>query len=126
MSEWPAYFPDNTPPVDATPASGLSFRLVDNNPPERSDFKSTYEEFAKRKYTSESEFINACGTSHFGQLDDIKRKKRLFPKLRNKHIAKGELFPELGKMKQTFEPSHFTVWYKLSALPQTIFVVLES
>lgn len=70
MNEWPEYFPANTPPEDSVPTSGLSFRLVNNNPPQKSDFISTHEEFKNRTYKTTSDFINACGTSHFALLNN--------------------------------------------------------
>jgi len=124
MADWPEYFPENTPPSQAVVTEGLSFRLVDNHPPRREDFRSTYEEYPKRKF-SNSALISACGTSQFRVLKDILKKRELFPPLRSKKVAKGVLEPSLGMTMETFEPTHHTVWYLTSAQPQTIFEVLK-
>lgn len=126
VAEWPDFYPDNTPPQEATPTNGQSFRLVDSNPPTRDDFRSTIEETPHRNFRDEMTKICACGTSQFGKLEDIQKKRKLFPKLRNKLIAEGQLEPAHGKMLNTFEPSHHTVWYRLTAQPQFNFSVLEN
>jgi hypothetical protein len=123
--KWPEFYPDNTPPIEAIATEGQSFRLVDNHPPTRADFKSTFEEYPRRKLTG-AKLVLACGTSQFRDLQDIKKKRDLFPALRNKLVAIGDLQPELGKTMNTFEPSHHTVWYICSAQPQMLFEVMEN
>lgn len=125
INDWPNYYPEGTPPSDAVDTKGLVFRLVDFTPPEPSDFQSTYEEAPKRKYHSNEEFILACGTSHYTNFEDIKSVRNLFPKLRKKMIASGNLSGNMGKMKQTLEGSHYTIWYKQAAFPHANFSVVE-
>lgn len=125
LPEWPDYYESDTPPKSAVSASGSSYRLVDNNPPIREDFRSTYEEFPERKYPSISDFICACGTSHYSELEEIIKKKNLFPKLRSKKVAQGNLNSTLGMMLDTFEAKHYTIWYRITAQPQAFFKVLE-
>lgn len=124
MADWPEFYPENTPPSKAVATEGISFRLVDEHPPTREDFRSTYEEYPNRKF-NQSTIANACGTSQFRELKDIQKKRKLFPPLRNKKIAMGELVPALGLTMETFEPTHHTVWYLKSAQPQVIFEVLK-
>ena len=126
VSEWPTFYPPNTPPADAVITFGPAFRLVTNDPPLREDFCSTYEESPKRHFPDTQSYCLACGTSHFAELKDIQKKRNLFPKLRSKKIAEGQLHSSLGVMLSTFEPSHFTVWYRYTSNPQGVFKVLES
>ena len=126
VSEWPIFYPPNTPPAEAVTTTGTAFRLVTNNPPLRDDFCSTYEESPERRFKDDRGHSLACGTSHFSELKDIQKKRNLFPKLRSKKIAEGLLNSSFGVMLSTFEPSHFTVWYKRTSSPQGVFKVLES
>lgn len=125
INDWPDYYPEGTPPADAIDTKGLVFRLVDYTPPRQSDFRSTYEEAPERKYQSNDEFILACGTSHYTDFEDIKSVRNLFPKLRKKMIASGNLSNHMGKMKKTLKDSHCTVWYKQATAPHANFSVVE-
>tara|TARA_Y100001968_G_scaffold331641_1_gene386956 strand:- start:1456 stop:1863 length:408 start_codon:yes stop_codon:yes gene_type:complete len=127
LNIWPDFFPSDVPPSASEPTSGISFRLVDNDPPIRKDFESTYEENPSRLKVDSSQLDRDCcyGTSQFKDINDIRKKKRLFPKLRAKLIAVGELEPSMGKMMDTYKPSHHTIWYFSSAQPQLYFTVTE-
>ena len=39
---WPPDFPEDCPPEDAVPADGVYYRIVNNDPPQSSDFVSVY------------------------------------------------------------------------------------
>ncbi|GLX79190.1 hypothetical protein tinsulaeT_25300 [Thalassotalea insulae] len=126
VTEWPANYPQNVPPQESSPANGQSYRLVCHNPPLRADFATSREDgLCLREPYTELEFVCSYGTSQFWKLEDIKKTRRLFPKLRKKLIAIGELTPSCGNMLNTFRPSHHTVWYKITAQPQNNFSVLD-
>jgi hypothetical protein len=125
IPEWPLNYPKYVPPKNSTPADGESYRLVNCNPPTRVDFATTREDGLVREPNDELTIACSYGTSQFWKLDDIKKTRKLFPKLRKKLIAIGELSPSHGNMLNTFKPSHHTVWYKVTAQPQENFNVLE-
>lgn len=122
---WPDFYPEDTPPDDAIEAKGEAYRLVDNSPPTKADFRSMYEENPVRcKPFSLADFKLACGTSHFTEKEDIKTVRSLFKPFRNKKIAKGKLNQELGVMLDTRDKSHLTVWYRVDSSPHEHFAIL--
>lgn len=123
--EWPQNYPPNVPPASSKPAVGDSYRLVNNNPPIRNDFATSREDGLVREPHDALTIACSYGTSQFWKIEDIKRTRKLFPKLRKKLIAFGDLTPSYGNMLDTFKPSHHTVWYKITAQPQESFNVLE-
>lgn len=121
--EWPAFFPEGTPPADSTPAEGQVYRLVDSVPSTPLDFKSNYEKWPTIEYDSIEE---ACGVSFCRDSADLRRRQRRFKKLRGKKIAQGVLHPHYGLMKETpryAHDSHITVWFRVGATPEESFVV---
>ncbi len=123
--EWPDFYPENCPPVEAEPASGTVYRLVEHDPPQKEDFLSTWEEFPGR--FSEPTTINS-GVSVCTDLQDIDRLKKRYGHLRNRKTAKGELNPQLGKIQrsQGFTNSHVTWWIPVGAEPWRFFEVIDN
>ncbi len=106
---FPAGWPPNCPPNDATDADVVVYRAVEANPPTASDFLS-YQE--KGKQISPRKVCQAHGLSVHGSKEDAIHYRELFswaPRL----IAKGKLMPVHGKTKPTPSgnfPSHVTWW----------------
>ncbi len=102
------YFPDtwpsDCPPEDAVDAEGEVFRIVNNNPPNEDDFKTSFEidSFPHRPACLR------CGLSVHRILSDAIHTKTKYPKL-GRLIARGILTNESGKTKQTGQASH-TTW----------------
>jgi len=118
METWPSFYPENVPPDDAHDTVGVAYRIVDSIPPQRSDFKSTYEE-NPRDYGDD--LWKACGTSLHTEIEGARKTRARYPKLREKMIVTGEMVESLGKMKQTpskLSVTHITAWFKLNSDPE--------
>ena len=122
--EWPDFYPENCPPVEAEPASGTVYRLVRNDPAQVEDFLSTWEEFPGR---FPEPTIKNSGLSVYTDLQDIERLKKRVKQLRNRKTAEGELNPTLGFILWTraAEISHHTWWIPIGAKPWLIFKVIS-
>lgn len=124
--QWPDFYPENCPPVEAEPASGTVYRLVKHNPPRAEDFLSTWEEFPGRFPEPN---IKISGVSVYTDPKDIprlfERLKNRIGHLRNRKTAKGELNPTLGVIQHTpsFEKSHHTWWIPIGTEPWLVFRV---
>jgi hypothetical protein len=118
--QWPDFYPENYPPVEAEPASGTVYRLVRHNPAQAEDFKSTWEEFPGR---FPEPTIRNSGASVYTDPQDIERLKRRIPQLNDRKTAKGELNPTLGLIQRTeaVEKSHVTWWIPIGAEPWLVF-----
>lgn len=118
--EWPAYYGTDVPPVDAVDAGGHVFRMVRCIPPERADFRSTYEDdLARNNNRRNGAWEEICAVSFFTSLDAIRKTRNRYRPLRNRKIAEGPLLPYYGKMKLTGQDNHLSVWLKRTAVPET-------
>ena len=82
------------PPEDADDATGGFYRSVKSKLPSKDDFM-TPAELGKFKHAPECQRV---GVSLLSTIEDARHQLELFPGL-NKHIAKGELLPEHGKLR---------------------------
>lgn len=128
-TEWPAFYPTNIvlPPNDSVCCVGNFFRLVFTSPPQSSCFQSTHEEYPSRHKKCRGERLqNVYGTSFFDNQDQAIETREKFPEaLGTRIVAQGDLTAAMGKMKQTFNPGHFTVWIKRDAAPVNEFSCCE-
>jgi hypothetical protein len=114
---WPFHFPEDCPPVDAVPCSGVVFRLVAGEPPGPGDFLSWRDE-GKGEGLEGDQLCRTCGLSVNRELADAKkllaRMRKKVPGYRNNFVASGELVPRAGKIKPTPSRlagrSHCTWW----------------
>lgn len=121
VNEWPSFFPDDTPPLDAAPAGGIAYRLVDTIPSKPIDFLSHCELNPRKNYDSKQ---IACGVSFHKNFADAKKTCKRYRALRQKRIAIGELQDCYGVMKETpskISQSHLTVWFRSNANPHVTF-----
>ena len=117
---WPAFFPPGVPPADATPATGIAFRLVRALPPLADDFRATVEEFPERLYEGEDR-VNACATSFHTHIEASQRTRKRYKGLRERRIARGLLVADLGAQKLTGGAAHLRVWLFVEATPHLVF-----
>ena len=122
--QWPNFYPENCPPEEAQPASGIVYRLVRHDPPQVDDFLSSWEEFPGRFPKPN---IRICGASIYTNPKDIERLKNRIRHLKNRKTAKGELNPTLGVIQHTpsIEKSHHTWWIPIGAEPWLVFKVIS-
>lgn len=125
---WPQFFPNNCPPVDAEPATGVVFRLTRGDIPLHEDFLSHRERFRDRDFENECE---ACGLSVYRDASDARRAIAIAKGFRKKRIAQGEINPDMGKIKHTprdneYGASHLTWWLHFGQEPASLFVVIHS
>ncbi|MFB9154456.1 hypothetical protein ACFFUS_14085 [Vibrio gallaecicus] len=125
MCDYPDFYPEDMPPENAIDANGEAYRLVDNNPPQKVDFRSTIEENPKRAAKKPSDREMLYGASLFTRQEEALKKKKLFKPLRNKTLSAGHLSSDDGMMKKTGGPCHITVWFKKEALPHERFECIE-
>ncbi|WP_210487473.1 hypothetical protein [Pantoea ananatis] len=120
---WPEDFPDGVPPVDATPANGLAFRLVVNDPPVPKDFVGHNQEPHKKQgiKLKASDF----GTSMYRDLGQATISRDYHVALKNKKIAQGTLQPFYGMISKPNKKTHFEAWLRLSTGIEKNFKVIE-
>ena len=107
MTAFPTYFPEQCPPADVEPASGVVYRLVKNAPVTEEDFKTHHE-------TSRCKKADPCmrmGLSVLRELKDAVHQRKVLPVL-GKYISKASLKSHHGLTKLTGgqRPSHTTWW----------------
>jgi hypothetical protein len=118
--KFPTHFPNQCPPATASDATGDPFRLVDNNPPTASDFISYH--LLGKKY-DKAKHCEACGLSVFVREEDVRQFLKAIPFFRKKHVAKGTVAADWGKVAQTGRFSHHTWWIPEGKSPELIFKV---
>lgn len=108
--EWFESLPEQCPPIDATPASGIYYRIAKGIPTESEDY------FSQRRLqpgkTFLGEGIDECvvrSVSVFSSLADAQKRLRL-PKFRNNVVVTIDLQPKDGVIKKTFGPCHYSWW----------------
>ena len=114
MSTWPAYFPEQCPPLQARIDNIQVYRLVDSTPLTANDFLPTVVEHPHRPFPADK-LCAACGVSVFRNVQDVMAKRRRFAPLRNKKIARGCITESDGLVLETFEPTHITWWLQTVA-----------
>ena len=127
---WQADFPDDCPPAEATPADGIYYRIVKNDPPEAGDFVSLYRldrRLAvlriKRGTVTQCETM---GLSVYADADDATYWAERLPKIGDK-IARLVLAPSAGEILPTPREgnSHHTWWQAMDYDP-TVTATVET
>ncbi len=122
-AEWPSYYPPGVPPEKAIDAAGRAFRIVRTIPPTSVDFRPTYEDWmAQKKVIPSDKLWQACGTSVHTDLAASRATRQRFRPLRDRRIVLGDLSPQHGKMMETGERAHLTVWFRAGAKPEADFM----
>jgi hypothetical protein len=109
MGEWPEFYPDDCPPEDAEDTEGVVFHLVTDDPIPESDLYDTA--YHRDAFASLDECKRVSLSSH-REKQDLQETKSTVPRLSDRKIAKADLDPEFGKIKQTFDPSHHSLWIR--------------
>lgn len=99
MYTWPAHFPSQCPPEDATEMAGRIFRLISADGPKEFDFKSHYERAPTAGRTG-SECL-AQGLSVLLSYQDCEILKEAVPALRKKLVAQANLESGVGLIGNT-------------------------
>lgn len=122
--EWPDFYPENCPPVEAEPASGTVYRLVQHDPAQAKDFETPWEEYRKQ---FEPPTIENCGLSVHTDPQDSKKLRNRIKKFRKRQIAEGQLNPTLGVTQRTpsLEKSHHSWWVPLGTEPWVVFNIIS-
>jgi hypothetical protein len=109
---WPAHFPKQCPPDDASEAMGKLFRLISIDGPKEFDFQSPYEREPSGGRTG-SECL-ARGLSVLRTQEDL---KEAIPALRKKQVAEANLALGAGLLKETPSKNcagHCTWWRSIT------------
>ena len=105
---------DKCPPEDAEPASGIFYRLVLNNPPEKEDFTpnpNTLSQILDRG--PEEKICQVYGVSVYKDIEGALKARKKFKSLKGTEPAIGKLTPKCGVIKNTpslIHHSHHTWW----------------
>ncbi len=127
--KWPDYYPEDCPPEDAKPTSGIVYRLVKQDPVQQEEFIPLIIENSKRfENKPNAQICIGCGISVCKGMQDILKLQRSSGKMRKRQIAEGELNSTLGVIKHT--PSrnyktHHTWWVDPNAKPWHVFKVID-
>lgn len=105
--KFPTDWPPGCPPTDSEIASGVVYRIVNNDPVQDGDFLSQFE---LGKALNADECLRRS-LSVYTQLADAEHRRRLTPKL-GRLIARATLDQSHGKMKHTggAKSSHTEWW----------------
>lgn len=125
--EWPDFYPENCPPEEGEPTSGIVYRLVRNDLPQTKDFTTFYEENPKFFEGNPHLICKGCGVSVYRDPKDITRLKKRYKKFKNRHIAEGKLHSALGVILHTPSPriiSHHTWWVPVGTKHWLVFKVI--
>lgn len=109
MIEWPDFYPGDCPPADAEDADGIVFHLVTDNPMPQSDLFDTA--YHREAFLENDECIRVSLSCH-REEEDSRELREVVPRLSDRKIARAKLMPEYGKLKQTFTPSHHSLWIR--------------
>lgn len=114
---WPDFFPAELelPPEDAIDAGGIVFRLVREIPPTEACFLATHQEQPRRHEVCDTlEKKQAVyGTSVWSNKELLIEAMASLPHgLRQRKVASGTVNASMGKMRQTLEPGHLTLWLR--------------
>lgn len=121
---YPKDFPQDVPPLCASDAHGVGYRLVRENPPIPNDFVGFYKEKGGPKPGMKPNFY---GTSLFRSQTGIERMRMAYPRPhKNKKIAYGELESNFGKVSnERPTDGHFELWLKVDTGIEKKFRVIE-
>ncbi len=112
---WPADFPENCPPEESSPANGVYYYIVTNDPPEPSDFVPLYR---RNQRLAESRIrqgittqCQTMGLSILGDISDAIQRANRFRGIGNL-IARLVLTSDAGQILHTprDDDSHHTWW----------------
>lgn len=109
MSEWPDFYPADCPPADAEDTGGVVFHLVTDDPMPQSDLYNTA--FHRDVFAKQDECLRVSLSCH-REIEDSRELMAVVPRLSDRKVARAELEPEYGKIKQTFDPSHHSLWIR--------------
>ena len=127
--QWPEYFPENCPPTTATSPNGKFYRFIakDHDEPQSKDFVSWRELNLEKPCPDNIPECQACGLSVYSDLEEIRRMKKVIPKLRKMKIAGGSLTESSGKIKNTpsrNSQNHNTWWVPQNENPWQYFFII--
>lgn len=109
MGEWPDFYPDDCPPEGAEDTDGVVFHLATDDPMPQSDL---YDTAYHRGAFIDRDQCKRVSLSCFRDEEDLRETKANVPRLSDRKIAKAELQPDYGKIRQTFTPSHHSLWIR--------------
>lgn len=130
-NEWPEFYPSDMelPPKDSVPAEGVVYRLVNNCPPTKPDFKTTHEDSPNRhkKFKNQPQVLEMIYATSFWLEEAEAREKLTLAPVRKKYskVAKGSLMASDGKMRISKKEKHVSVWFRNSAEPQQHFSCIK-
>jgi hypothetical protein len=118
---FPAHYPALCPPASALEANGEIYRFVANDPPQPGDFLSYH--LLGKKY-DKGKHCEACGLSVLLTESAVKQYRQMIPYFRKRHVAKGSVAPDWGKISQTASIPHHTWWFPEGKKPESMFKVV--
>ena len=108
---FPDWFPPRCPPAAAADVDGIVYRFVAKDPVDAEDFRSHHE----LKLALHANPCRRCSLSVYRSLeiarDRLRGLRTRNPKRAEKHIAKGELTPDDGKLSQAGQDSDHYEWW---------------
>lgn len=115
MIKWPDHFPEQCPPVHASPVSGNVFRFISRNAPKHKDFVSFFSINPSKDWGDNS--CQANGLSVYSSNEVCAKMAKMIPALAKKKLAVAELNSNDGYIANT--PSnntkhHKTLWPLIS------------
>jgi hypothetical protein len=120
--------PLNCPPSQAKATTNeIMYRLVENNPPESSDFVSIRRQNPQKEYDDSITECKACGLSLFDDEQGAINMKKKIPRLRKLKIARGQLGVDSGAIQHTPSQNshcHYTWWIHIDQNPCDYFQVI--
>ena len=128
---WPADFPDDCPPEQASPADGTYYRIVKNAPPDSEDFVSLYDSDQNRAMSIVRQGTRTecetMGLSVYTDRDDAVNCALQYPKIGDR-VASVALTPVSGKVLYTGGrfPTHHTWWKPVDFDPTGVAQVVAS
>jgi hypothetical protein len=102
--EVPSTWPENCPPDESVDAAGTAFRVVQNDPPNESDFKN-YVEMGKLPKAPQ---CLRLALSVFQTVEQAYHLSRMKSAELGKYVAEGTL--AVGKMRVTPKSGHINWW----------------
>ncbi|MCY4415361.1 MAG: hypothetical protein OXE87_03505 [Chloroflexi bacterium] len=128
---WPPDFPEDCPPEEASPANGIYYYIVKNDPPQWTDFTALYRRNRRLAEARIRQGITtACqtmGLSVLADINDALDRANQFRSIGN-IVARLMLTPDAGRILYTprDNDSHHTWWVPEGYNPgDTATIVLE-
>ncbi len=130
---WPDDLPAQCPPADATPASGVAYRIVKNDPPTSKDFVRP-RDLPRKTPIPDGELCAHSALSIFTDLSDVLLGIKLIPGFSKKKVVTGVLTGDTGVTsgspssvksgtQELVLKSHRDWWICLGVAPETLFRV---